>query len=444
MPFKWMPAAGNLVTLCADGGGVLVTAGTLDDLTPLAQAYDGRPSTPIRYAATADSVGLLVSMNRLYNGGFELTDMSRWISAGGASVRTTTPGETSGVSAGALKITTTGARTQDISLPSGSPVTFAADLRGDGTSPAYMLVTNLDTGLWLNGTTGAWVGDTSVRVLERVANTYATVSANVTLEPMSKTGRYLTRLRIFVGGPANSFIDTVKARPWFNFVGLMGHNLTGRGQHQDPGTALTKYGQVPWFNIDGTNYTWIVPGGGLVLNGSAYSIPKPNTWNALSAATTGVVTTISVETETYHADFPEVAVGEIVLGYVEDLVPAQLPIGVRWSEAGQIRNETIGGDVYVYNSGPNALRELSLRFIFNTEEHQAAVRDRLYMVSRGGADGVIIVPPDNMVSEVGCIFGLPDQDFSMNLEAPTTGPSWVRTASLVVRELPSPETVEDD
>lgn len=450
MPFKWMPAQANLVALC--GETALEFSPALDDGTPADQLVDGRPSSPVRFGTKAADPSVTVRLNFLRNGGFEDEDLGDWTVLSGTSARTTTGSEVATGTA-ALEFTAAGARYQDILVPSGITINFAAQLRGVGAGSIKVVVVNLDTGRFLNGGVSApfpWVGDTTVYTMQSgpLSGVYGPVTMDATVEPFATTGRYLTRLRIhLVASDPDTFVDDVTARPHWNFLGIFGHNLAGSGEHQNPGTAFTDYGQVPQFDLDGTDSGWIVPGGGALDSGpgtsSTHQIPAPNTWNTWTTAKVGDLLTVMVASDQYD-NYPRVAMGELVIGYVEDLVPALFPMQVRLSEApAQVRNETAAGDVYVYNPGPNALREVGLRFIFHTAEAQEILRDRLYRVSRGGADGIILVPPDELVSHVGCVFGLPAADFDMAIEAPTTGPTLIRTVGLTIRELPSPEASAD-
>jgi hypothetical protein len=443
MPFRWMPAKGNLLTLC--GEAQLAVSPSLDTLTPESHVSDGRPSTPIRWGTKAAEVEIRCTLNLLRNPGFESADMSDWTVLSGTSVRTTTPSDVAS-GAAALQFMSAAVRYQDVEIPSGIPFRISALLSGAMSAAAYVVVLNLDTGRFLDNT-GAWVADATVRTLARTTNFYAEVSQAPTVEAFSVTGRYLTRLRVHVGGEASAtFADAIELRPAWNFIGLFGHNLTARGEYVWPGTPFSYYGQVPRYEYqqeDVVQIGWIVPGGEEgIEDGQAHRIPWPNTWNVWPSPKSGPDVTITIVSDQY-AHYPIPSVGEIVVGYVEDLLPAGFPFKVGLMEAGQVRNETAAGDAYVYNPGPNALRDLTLRWTYVGDAAEEVLRDRLYRVSRGGADGVILVPPDNLVEGVGCIFGLPEADFGYSIEAPTTGPELLRTATLAIRELPSPEMAED-
>jgi hypothetical protein len=450
MPFKWMPAQGNLLTLC--GEAALTITPALDAATPAAQMCDGRPSTPVRFGTAAAGSQITVTLNLLRNPGFEL-GTSDWIVLRGSSEITTNP-EDVGEGIAALEITTEeeddlGVRYQDVRIPAGIPFELSALLRGTGFDGAFVVLQNLDTGRFLDSS-GAWVADATVRALASVDATYADVEVSGTVETFSQTGRYLTRLRVQVSADAaGCFIDEVAVRPAWNFVALIGHNLTGRGEFRDPGTPGSYYGQVPWLEFqseDTVRFEWLVPDEGAdeLADGAAFPIRSPTTWRVWGGAPWRTPTlTITISSDQYGS-YPIPTFGELVVGYVEDLLPAAFPFALKLSEAGQVRNETAAGDAYVYNPGPNALRELTLRWTYVGDAAEHVLRDRLYRVSRGGADGIILVPPagppTDLVAGVGCIFGLPEADFGYSIEAPTTGPELIRTASLVIRELPSPET----
>lgn len=452
MPFRWMPAQGNLLTLC--GEAALTITPALDAETPAAQMFDGRPSTPVRFGTAVAGSEIIVALNLLRNPGFEL-GAADWPVLRGTSEITTNPTDV-GQGLAALEITSEeeeelGVRYQDIRIPAGIPFKLSALLRGTGFEEAFVVLLNLDTGRFLDSS-GAWVADATVRALSNVEAGYADVEVSGTVETFAETGRYLTRLRVHVSADAGAcFIDEVAVQPAWNFVALIGHNLTGRGEFRSPGTPFSYYGQVPWLEFqseDTVRFEWLVPDAAAdgMEDGAAFPIRSPTTWRVWAGAPWKTPTlTITISSDQFaHYSIP--AFGELVVGFVEDLVPAVFPIGVKVEEAGQIRNETGAGDVYVYNSGPHPLRELGLRFIFDTDAQEETLRERFYMISRAGADGVVIVPPPELVAAVGCIFGLPVGEFSESIEAPIGGPGGpklARTASLTIRELPSPESATD-
>jgi hypothetical protein len=442
MPFRWMPAEGNLLTLC--GEAALTVGPSFDTLTPAAQISDGRPATPVRFGSKAAEVSVGCQLNLLRNPGFELADLADWVLLSGTSVRD--PSDPfNGVAA--LKFTSSNSvRYQDVRIPAGIPFRVGAALHGGSEDQAAAVVLlNLDTGHFLDDT-GAWVANATVRTLEVTAGGYTEAGLDAVMETFDQSGRYLQRLRIHVAGDASgTFVDDVFIRPSWNFVGIFGHNFTSRGENSMTG-PFSWYGQVPRYEYsteDAVHFGWLVPGGAEDLGGQSYRIPSPNTWKVFGGISSPYIT-VAILSDQY-AHYPAPAFGELVVGYVEDLVPAVFPIGVKLEEAGQIRNETAAGDVYVYNSGPHPLRELGLRFLFDTQAQEETLRERFYMISRAGADGVVIVPPPELVLPVGCIFGLPVGEFSESIETPIGGPGGPalgRTASLTIRELPSPEMVD--
>jgi hypothetical protein len=437
MPYSFMPLSGNLVGLCQETPGLVVSP-ALDTLTPIARAFDGRPSTAIRFGSKAAAPGIGVVLNFLSNPGFEV-DLTGWTLGAGTSVRTTTAGEFfAGV--GALKFTSAGFRYQDIVVPAGNPCTLLAALRGDGVNSVYVVIQNLDTGRQLNAAGTAWVASDSQALLIRSANSFAAATLGFTVEPFSATGTYRTRLRVFIVAQATAcFADEVRVRPSWNFAALLGHNLTGSGEYQTPGTTLNYYGQVPVWDLDGAEFGWLVPSApdtGLV-DGAAYAIPRPNTWHKWTTAKTGGTLTLSAKSD-QSLLYPQVSFGELVIGYVQDFVVApKLEMTLDLEEAGQIRNSTPAGDVYGYSEGPRHLRELGLRFILNTDAPQLQLSEQIQLATRGGRDGLIIVPPVEMASAVGCIAGLIDARHSYGFSA-RTGTGYVREAALRLTELPSP------
>lgn len=448
MPFRWMPAQGNLLALC--GESALSFSTSLDSLTPAGNMIDGRPSTGVRFGTKGVSPTVACDLNLLRNGGFETDDgLASWTVLSGTSVRTTAAGEPfDGVAA--LKFTSAGVRYQDILIPSGIPFLLSAALQSDGDVAAEVAVLNLDTGHFLDDS-GAWVADSTARALSTTSMTYVEQAQPVIAEPLSITGRYLTRLRVHLSAlAADMFFDVVALRPAWNFLGIFGHNLTARGGYREPEPERTEsfiyYGQVPRYRIvteDMITGGWIVPGGPESFDdGQSFAVPAPNTWNAWASPKGAKNIEVTISSDQY-LNYPLPSFGELVLGYVEPLAPAGFPVGVKLAEAGQVRNESVAGDLYAYNAGPRALRELSLRFTYDSAEAEESIRDRLYAVSRGGANGLILVPPDDMIASVGLIFGVPEADLGYSLEARTTGPAFVRTASLVIRELPGPEGFDE-
>ena len=202
-----------------------------------------------------------------------------------------------------------------------------------------------------------------MRALSRITASYAEMSLAATMETFADTGRYLTRLRVHLVGAPGTLFDSVDVRPSWNFVGIFGHNLTHRGEYRNPGTPHFFYGQVPRYEHE-DDLGWIVPGGAEgPVSGASYAIPAPNTWNAWTEPKRSSFITIEVVSDQY-AHYPLVTFGELVVGYVEDLLPAAFPVSVKMAEAGQVRNEPPAGDIFTYNAGPHALRELTLRFIY--------------------------------------------------------------------------------
>ena len=150
MPFRWMPAQGNLLALC--GEAALTITPALDTLTPDGQMFDGRPSTPVRFGTKAGQVSIGCTLNLLRNPGFEIEDLSDWTVPYGDSERTTTGGEVGAGTAslkilvGAIMLAGEGVCYQDVSIPSGIPFRVSALLRGTGVAPATLSVMNQDTG----------------------------------------------------------------------------------------------------------------------------------------------------------------------------------------------------------------------------------------------------------------------------------------------------------
>src|SRR5262245_50357469 len=120
MPFKWMPAQGNLLALCPPEAFTFTPA--LDALTPASQLADGRPSTPARFGTRTAAPTIACTLNLLANPGFESADLSDWIVLFGTSLRTTdSEGDEVDTGVASLKYTTAGSRYQDVLIPSGIP-----------------------------------------------------------------------------------------------------------------------------------------------------------------------------------------------------------------------------------------------------------------------------------------------------------------------------------
>jgi hypothetical protein len=370
----------------------LISSPATDAAYPLANLFDGRPASPMKFASTATGATITFPNNLVANGDFEQG------TTGWAGVTATLSSEIGGgylyKGAKYLKIVTSainGYGYKDATVRAGEYIQLRAAAASDGANSASVRVRCLETARDLKSD-GTW----DVLGTNTMTKTGATMTAftPVTFQVPSfaELGQAEATLRVHLIGSANAmtlYFDEVLLVPGFNFLGIFGHGFpassgfyvgdSGANYWHSPSSTAPLVGTAA--NAAGVRQS------ASALAGSMQYDPFP----CVFFAPAGGLSTLTT---------PKVPwVGEIVVGQASDLSRnPDYPFTIE-HRAPNVRYATAAGSQWALPRGASPLRRVTMSVAYHSDADYQADRDAIYGMSLGGAYPLILIPTETDASE---------------------------------------------
>jgi len=394
-----------------------------DSAYPLTNAYDGKPSSPFKLAATTSGVYVTFPNNLIPNGDFE-QGVVGWVAF---NCTPTSDGSFVWKGAKSAKVVTSNASSsiyrRDVITQAGQWLQLRVAIKSDGTNAVQVYVHNLATDRYLQSD-GSWAsGGPAVSYTSATMAAVAPIAFQV--EDLATVGTPTVGIEVVIAGSANGqtyYVDECLLVPGFNFVGVFGHGFqasTGLVVYASGADYWHSpvYGNTQLLGQDG-NRALVRQSAHVIQDAMAYD-PFPEVY-LIPGGAWGTSPTPNVPW-----------VGEMVVGQAVALTRnPDYPVAIE-PRYPNVRYKSSGGAQWVMPRGAAPLRRVTVSFAYHNDAEYREGRDNLYGMSGGGAYPLILIPTETDPGEA--IYGRVEDSTAF-----TRVGYGERRAEFIVEEEPGP------
>lgn len=364
--------AGELFNLVGRGPGAITLSPAADPLFPTSKLYDRKTGRIFRFASIGTDGHVTVDINQAPNPGFEISTLASWLEENGGS-GATSEGAGAEVHSGSksLKcVAGSGFASRYIRARAYPGELWGAShwARTVTSGQGVSRILNEDTGHYYVG--GAWqpaAGDASLQVATSYGSSPFTTLFQVEDWDTCKQKPWVTLRFTLRASAGTACFDDVVFAPLVNFCSIHGHNLGPIAPELRSDDAA--------FAGAGTKQADMI-------------VRRPAFYSYLQAP----VFAPQWRVRFVGTPLEPIYLGQLVLGYARTS-----PVAPAWGysndfEFPQERQDSPGGETFVYGISDEAPVMLNMDFAPDGVTELVGVRDEIYKACKGGGWPLIVVP----------------------------------------------------
>jgi hypothetical protein len=437
---SWYYQSGEGLNLLARAAAVRTpgaAGGTIDPNYPLANLYNGRPSTYMRYSTPAANEYVIFDLNLLQGGDAEVALDASWVTYSDTGTPTIAQDSTApyaGTYSHRIQLVVGAGdhyagTTRQVKFRAGEKLRIYHSGKVTTGTSVMVIVQNNETGKYLTSA-GAWQ-TAAAQVGLHTTGAWTDSYATFTMPTVEEGGGLWQTLRVYFQGnvTAGTTIDVraeAKIVPGWDTVVLLGHTNTPVLPVRLGYAALS--GDDPRDAYAGEAYVsdWVKTTGGADQVFAADEYDLSALWN--KAATTRYERWIAVYLNAAATYGATSAVGELILCQAETLARTpRLQVSDSYEATGQIRQESGAGDPWTYNRTPVPRHKITLRYqtadspeMPGPSADERAIRRMFSGRTHGGLWPVLVIPYGSHDSRA-VIYGQTQSVFAVEHAPPERG-----------------------